>query len=166
MNKLAYVGVAALMLAASAAVAEQEMTVGIGATEATSDAEAALVNLEYRGEYLWRQLRPQVGAWAANDGSAYAYGGFMYDVTLDDAGTVFLIPSTAVGLYHSGAGKDMGGAVEFRSGVELAYKMDHGAKLGLAIHHLSNAGIYDRNPGQETVTVSYTLPLQWLASEE
>ena len=37
-------------------------------------------------------------------------------------------------------------------------------RLGLAIHHISNAGTYDKNPGTELVTVQYSYPLDKLCN--
>jgi hypothetical protein len=64
-----------------------------------------------------------------------------------------------VGAYHEGNGKDLGGTLEFRSGLELAYRFDDRSRLGLEISHRSNASIYEDNPGEETLMVFYHLPL-------
>ncbi|MBT5810587.1 MAG: acyloxyacyl hydrolase, partial [Rhodospirillaceae bacterium] len=56
-------------------------------------------------------------------------------------------------------GKDLGNTVEFRSGVELAYRLDDRARLGVAFHHISNASLSDNNPGTETLTLTFSLPL-------
>ena len=53
---------------------------------------------------------------------------------------------------------DLGGPVAFRSGVELGYEMRNGWRAGLSYDHRSNAGIYDDNPGIETVQFRISVP--------
>ena len=52
--------------------------------------------------------------------------------------------------------------LEFRSGIEVAWRFDNRSRLGVEFTHISNAGIYDRNPGTETLTVNYSIPLDQL----
>jgi hypothetical protein len=42
------------------------------------------------------------------------------------------------GLYSRGTGVDLGGPIEFRSGIEVAYHMENGMRLGLGWDHRSN----------------------------
>jgi hypothetical protein len=73
-----------------------------------------------------------------------------------------LTPSFGAGLYADGGGKELGHAVEFRSQIEIAYRFDNRARLGLAFSHISNASIGDKNPGVEVLNVYYSLPLDGL----
>ena len=52
-------------------------------------------------------------------------------------------------IYGEGDGKDLGHAIEFRSGIEVAYRFDDYSRLGLSFTHISNAGLDERNPGVE-----------------
>ncbi len=70
-----------------------------------------------------------------------------------------LTPNTAVGAYAEGDGQDLGHVIEFRSGFKLAYRFDDRSRVGVAIHHLSNASIGDDNPGTETALIYYSIPL-------
>ncbi|HSN88855.1 MAG TPA: acyloxyacyl hydrolase [Thermoanaerobaculia bacterium] len=45
--------------------------------------------------------------------------------------------------------------VEFRSGVELAWRLNERSRIGLCLYHLSNGGLYDFNPGTESLILSY-----------
>ena len=63
------------------------------------------------------------------------------------------------GLYSRGTGVDLGGAIEFRSGIEVAYHLENGMRLGLGWDHLSNLEIYARNPGVEMVRLRQPIPL-------
>jgi hypothetical protein len=47
---------------------------------------------------------------------------------------------------------------QFRSSIALSYEFAHKARLGLSFAHISNAGIYDDNPGAEEIYVFYSLP--------
>jgi len=64
------------------------------------------------------------------------------------------------GLYSRGTGVDLGGPIEFRSGIEVAYHLENGMRLGLGWDHRSNLEIYSRNPGVEMVHVRLSIPLE------
>ena len=64
------------------------------------------------------------------------------------------------GLYSRGKGVDLGGPIEFRSGIELAYRLENGMRLGLGWDHRSNLEIYARNPGVEMVHLRLSIPLE------
>jgi hypothetical protein len=63
------------------------------------------------------------------------------------------VPFTGAGLYEEGDGKDLGGPVEFRSGLEVAVRAGARWWVGLSYYHLSNAVLYDRNPGEESLVL-------------
>lgn len=113
---------------------------------------------EYRFSSLQYGIRPMVGINATTDSSVYGYAGLNWDVALLDK-QLYLIPNFAAGIYKKGDGKELGGAIEFRSGIELAYQFQNAQRLGIAFNHISNASIYSHNPGSETVLVSYSIPL-------
>ena len=121
---------------------------------------AAMVGAEYRSDFKVLIVMPMVGGFVTTDGSLYGYGGIYTDFDLSDQ--VVLRPSFAVGAYSDGDGKDLGGVLEFRSGIELAWRFANRSRLGLEFTHISNAGIYDHNPGMETLTVNYSMPLDSL----
>ena len=123
-----------------------------------NDDQTTVVGGEYRFSSLGYGVRPVIGAQANLDSDAYAYAGLVMEVPLY-SDRLWFIPGAAVGAYHHGNGHALGGAIEFRTSAELAYRFNNEHRLGIAIAHLSNAGIYDRNPGQETITVNYSLPL-------
>jgi lipid A 3-O-deacylase len=70
-----------------------------------------------------------------------------------------LLPSLSGGYYSDGAGKDLGHDVEFYSQLRLEYRLATGAGIGLGVGHISNAGLGDKNPGAETVYLSYRVSL-------
>lgn len=137
------------------------ISLGAGATGVIADrAQGAAFNLEYRSDIdLWK-IRPFIGGFATSDASMYGYFGFLMDIYFGRRWV--LTPNTAVGAYARGDGQDLGHVIEFRSGFELAYRFDDRSRLGVAVHHLSNAGIGDDNPGTETALLYYSMPLNSL----
>jgi hypothetical protein len=47
-----------------------------------------------------------------------------------------------------------------RSGIEVAYRFYERSRVGLALFHLSNGGLADKNPGTEVLALSLSVPLQ------
>jgi len=133
------------------------LVLGAGAFDINDDMTAGEFDAQFRlNTRLWI-FRPQVGLFVTTDAGFYAYAGFYSDFHLGDS--FVLSPSISVGGFHEGDGKDLGGAVEFRSAVELAYKFENKARLGLQFGHLSNASIYDSNPGEEFLILNYSIPV-------
>ncbi|NBX03393.1 MAG: acyloxyacyl hydrolase [Alphaproteobacteria bacterium] len=119
--------------------------------------ESVQGGVEYRFSPIGYHLRPMVGANVNTDSSVYGYAGLNMDVPIL-SNQLYLIPNFAVGAYSEGDGKDLGGALEFRSGIEIAYQMENAHRIGLALNHISNAGIYNKNPGVENVVLTYSVP--------
>lgn len=119
---------------------------------------SAQFGAEYRARELQYAIRPMVGVNVTTDSAVYGYVGLNWDAELikDE---LYLIPNFAAGLYHQGDGKNLGGPVEFRSGIELAYQLPNAQRIGIAFNHISNASIYNHNPGSETALVTYSIPL-------
>jgi len=117
--------------------------------------------LEGRVEYRWgavaRSFRSIVVATMTRDSAVFVGAGVGYDVTLARR---WVITSTfAPGYYRKGSGKDLGYPLEFRSQLELGYQFGDGYRFSIAISHISNAGLGQDNPGQESLTLAWELPL-------
>jgi lipid A 3-O-deacylase len=116
---------------------------------------------ELRGEYRFSQgiffIKPFVGAFGTSRHSVYAYGGLRADFVFLDH--YVLMPNAAVGYYDRGSGKDLGSRIEFKTGVELAWRFDNAARLGVAFDHISNAGLTTLNPGTESILLMLSWPL-------
>ncbi len=124
---------------------------------------AAILNLEYRSDKKLWVFKPMFGMWASSEGGFYGYAGIRMDVYF---GNRFVFtPSFAPGFYHDGNGKDLGLEVEFRSSVEVAYRFDDYSRLSLGLAHLSNASLGDKNPGVETLTLTYSVPFSKLLGD-
>jgi len=118
---------------------------------------------ELRGEYRFARgfyfIKPMIGAFGTSRHQVYAYGGFRLDFVFLDHFAV--TPNAAVGWYNRGNGKALGSPVEFKTGVELAYRFDNAVRLGVAFDHISNAGLTKLNPGTEQLLLVLSLPVPW-----
>jgi len=105
------------------------------------------------------EVAPVAGILANGRGAGYGYAGFRLEIPV--GGGWFASPTFAGGVYKEGrTGRDalrLGGPVEFRSAIEVGRRLSPQARLGLTLYHLSNAGIYEHNPGIE----SLVLTLAW-----
>jgi len=129
-----------------------------GIFDVINEDTTAQLGLEYvfsEENKLW-VFTPMIGGFVTADEAVYAYAGIRLDIFFGRR--IVLTPNFAVGLFEEGNGRALGQPLEFRSGLELAYRFDNRARLGLAFHHLSNAGLSERNPGVETLVVRYAHP--------
>ena len=69
-----------------------------------------------------------------------------------------MTPNAAAGVFDRGSGTNLGSWWEFRTGAELAYRFANLSRLGVAVHHVSNAGLTKRNPGEQSILVMYSIP--------
>jgi lipid A 3-O-deacylase len=138
---------------------------GAGAFDITPDVSHpdSRTAAEFRGEYhfgdvLW-VISPFVGVSGTSDGAFYGYGGFGFDI--DFGPNIVLTPNAAVGYFARGSGTNLGDAVEFRSGAELAWRFADQSRIGVALTHTSNAGLGKLNPGEQSVVLTYSMPIPW-----
>jgi lipid A 3-O-deacylase len=136
---------------------------GVGAFDITpssshKDSETAA---EFRGEYhfgdvLWA-ISPFIGVSGTSDGGFYGYGGFGIDI--DFGPNVVLTPTAAAGYFARGSGTNLGSWWEFRTGAELAWRFANQGRIGIAVNHTSNAGLTRLNPGEQSIVLTYSIPL-------
>ena len=151
---------AALMLGTSSVGMAQEpdlLTVGAGAYNVLHNTKEAELRLEYDFSYRFLYIvRPIAGVLATNKRTVYPYAGFRFDAEI---GHLVLSPEFAAGYWSRGSGKDLGGHIEFKSGGEIAWRFADSSRLGFLFDHISNAGIYKKNPGVESAMLMYSIPL-------
>ena len=71
---------------------------------------------------------------------------------------MFLLPSFSAGLYQEfDEGKDMGYPLEFKSEVELNFKILNSSIIGVSYSHISNADIGDKNPGSDNILFNFRI---------
>jgi hypothetical protein len=103
-------------------------------------------------------LRPAIGVMGTSDDAKYAHAGFRLDLQLSGAfDRVILTPQVAAGYYDRGDDKNLGGNLHFRSGIEAAVRLTDRQSLGALFYHLSNAGIDERNPGGESLVLTWSV---------
>ncbi len=105
-------------------------------------------------------LMPVVGAMATSQGTLYGYAGFRAEFPWGKSWVGSSGWATGVYYRGPGGGKDLGSALEFRTHLELAYRLPGDARLGLCLYHLSNGGIYHLNPGSESLVLTYSAKLR------
>jgi lipid A 3-O-deacylase len=134
------------------------LTLGLGVFDPFKKVndEAAAATLEYRlGRKLF-VIGPAIGGMANTDGGLFGYLGLYGDISV---GKVYFTPQLAVGAYHQGDSRDLGGVFQFRETVEFSYRFDNGQRLGVRVAHISNAHIHEFNPGEEEYYLTYAIAL-------
>lgn len=132
------------------------LTLGLGYFDYDDDDDAAEFRLEYRSDWDRWYVRPFSGLLVTTDSALYGYAGILLDVFWGRR--IVTTPSFAVGYYSDGNGKDLGSSIEFQSRLEIAYRFASRSRLGLAISHISNAGIDNTNPGANSISAYYSIP--------
>lgn len=163
-----FLATAALLLCAFTPAAHASETapspmikLAAGYFDVFDDYDAAVFRVDLRGNQQWfGHVDPFATLSVNSEGGVYGGVGLTGDLHL--APRWVLTPSFAAGLYGRGDSKDLGGPIEFRSGIEVAYKFQNDTRLGVELAHTSNAHVYDSNPGMETVMLTYALPVGWI----
>jgi lipid A 3-O-deacylase len=136
---------------------------GAGGFDITpSAAKNAGTQGDFRGEYHFGDVfcpffSPFLGVDVTTSGGSYLYGGFGFDINFSP--NWVLTPNGAVSWYQRGNGTRLGSWIEFRTGAELDYKFEDQSRFGVAVHHMSNAGLTKSNPGEQSVLVVYQIPI-------
>jgi lipid A 3-O-deacylase len=97
-----------------------------------------------------------LGLMTNTDGGLFGYVGAYGDLSYKK---IYMTPQLAIGGYREGSSKDLGGVFQFRQSLDLAYRFGNGHRLGIRAAHISNADIYDINPGEEELLLTYSFPL-------
>ena len=108
-------------------------------------------------------LKPFFGFEYTNDTASYFLTGIYLE---DNIGQLFegnenqyyFTPSFGAGIYNDGSGKKLGNDLQFRTSLELSYKLKNKNRIGISFSHISNANLGDKNPGVEILSISYHVP--------
>ncbi|EMR13168.1 lipid A 3-O-deacylase (PagL) [Methylophaga lonarensis MPL] len=147
---------ALISLPLSVSAEQAQWAVNAGVFDAFRSNTSAEVGFEYRfsAQPNILGLIPAIGFSFNDDGAYWAHAGMRYDFSLSK--NWLLTPNFSIVGYEKGAGKDLGGGLHFRTGLELAYQLESHSRIGLGIYHLSNANLHRRNPGAESVYLTYS----------
>ena len=155
--------VASILLAGSASAKDAALlTIGAGLFDIESSrSQEAEGRLEYRFGYgffesegAFRGFKPLIGVMANTAGAAFGYAGLAAPFAFDN-GRWEVVPAAGMGGYHQGNGLFLGGTFEFHVSLGASYAVTPGSRLGLAIHHISNANTHRKNPGVNTVALTW-----------
>ncbi len=133
------------------------LTISLGGFDVNDNETSAEFRIEYRSMQQFLFLKPMIGLMGNSQGGVYGYGGVNFDIFI--ARRWVVMPNFAIGGYRRGSSKDLGSVIEFRSGLEIAYRFADRSRLGVAFSHISNASTDDNNPGTESLVLSYSIPL-------
>ncbi len=89
-------------------------------------------------------LNPVIGGFVTAKSATMLYSGFETNIGQD---SIYLNLSSSAGIYSNGDGKDLGNDLQFKSEVNLFYRLGKSSSVGLGSHHISNAGLSSVNPG-------------------
>ena len=119
-------------------------------------AAAAELAIQYRVGRNTGPFHPLAGALVTTDGGVFAYAGFGSDIPLGRFAV--LRPSFGPGFYRRGTGKELGAYLNFRTAVEIAFRLGAGRRLALEMDHVSNAGAAPTNRGAESLLITFAVP--------
>jgi hypothetical protein len=94
-------------------------------------------------------FQPSLGVSVATGGATWIGAGVQY--TLEGPADLYLQGHVMPGAYFPADGRDLGGGLQFRSGIELGYEAPSGLRVGLSFDHRSNADFQSYNPGLESL---------------
>lgn len=140
----------------SAAAEELEWTVYAGRWGLEKSGETSELGFEIQRPFGAKGFDLVGGLAATTDEAVWVYAGASYSWEPRDKWR--FRPGFAVSLFEEGDGKDLGGAIEFRSSLETTYRARQNLRLGLLVYHLSNAGFYDLNPGSNSLVFVVGFP--------
>lgn len=126
--------------------------VGSHADESNDGREAEL-GLEWRGRPKTLRLQPNLGLSAHTGAGGYVFAGLRRDFAVSRRWGISL--GFAVSLFEDGDGIDLGGLLEFRSSFEIFANVGEASRIGLDYYHMSNARLYETNPGANSLVLFY-----------
>ena len=90
------------------------------------------------------KLNPVIGAFVTGKSASMFYSGFETNIGKE---SLYLNLSSSAGLYNNGDGKNLGNTLQFKSEINLYFRISKSSKVGFGSHHISNAGLSSVNPG-------------------
>jgi hypothetical protein len=106
---------------------------------------------------LW-VLKPQAGFLVSGLGSYMAYAGLVWPAK--PLKWLVIQTGAAAGYYESGDGIDLHYPLEFKLSIAVMFRFRNSMELGMEFDHISNADLGPPNPGTESISVVFQIPLQ------
>ena len=122
------------------------------------DDQTSLFGIEHKNPDLFRdtflgKFSPVSGGFMTGDSSVYLYTGVEGQYGI---GRLKILPSFTPGFYEKGNGKDLGGALEFKSEIKLGFDIFENSKIGYSYSHISNNDWGDTNPGTDNQQITFS----------
>lgn len=122
------------------------------------DNGSAIFQLDYWAPTSFLKTRLVGGVFGTTDKGLGGYVGIRHDMHLGE--NIVVSVETGPALYASGDGNRLGSYALLRSGGGVAIRFANAGRLSLMLHHMSHGGLFsDKNPGVETVTLTYAIPI-------
>jgi len=160
MIKVLNLSITILLLWLSTPAQSSSLVFGFGAEGVDGeDTTKVVVYLEFKSSPFFERGRFSASYSTAtrvdSDSDFYIGAGALIEFSLTDR--LFIEASLLPGYYGRGQnGTELGGNIQFRSLAGVGYNLNARSAVSVAIDHLSNAGIEDRNPGTEALTLRFT----------
>ena len=154
LSVLMAVAVASFGAPASAQDRSDRLAFSLGSFDVLNSTRSAELGFEARFAPRAFELRPVVGVAVNSDEGGYVLAGLRRDFDLSRRWV--LTPHFGITLFDEGEGKDLGHEIEFRSGIEIAVRLNERSRLGFSFYHLSNSGLDETNPGSESLVLLYS----------
>ena len=125
------------------------------------DKNSVDLRAEYRPDIsvVFKKLKPWLGIQVTTNASLWAGGGLLLE--FEPTKNIFITPSLGVGFYaHGDDDIDLSHPIQFRSQIEIAYRLENQSRVALAFSHMSHAGLGGyKNPGAESLLLYYHTPI-------
>ena len=105
------------------------------------------------------KLLSSYGFMWSHNGFKYLFTDLKYEYRIKDQWIIGV--RSGIGLYDNSGDIDLGHVIEFRSGAEVTYEFRNKSRVGLSAYHYSNSRLSSRNPGTESLTISYQIPFSF-----
>jgi len=131
------------------------LTIAIGKFDFNKQVNTStFVMAEFRPDKKILFLNPFTGVMINTDGGFFIFAGILTEINLGKY--MIFTPSFAPGYYNKGNGKELFYALEFRSKLQLDFKLKNDIRLGVSFSHISNASLGPPNPGVENYALNLT----------
>ena len=170
MKAVAFVGAVSVLCAAGTVAAQDKtpsgdpdfLSLAVGGFDFNRKKDEGVEGrIEYRSDKKLLFFKPFGALGYATSGHTFVGAGVLIDLYFGRR--IVVTPSFAPHIYFGGDDDlDLDYPLEFRSQLEVAYRLDDSSRLGLAVSHYSNASLGDTNPGTESAMLYYSLPLEGL----
>ncbi|OIQ32587.1 MAG: lipid A 3-O-deacylase [Alphaproteobacteria bacterium MedPE-SWcel] len=159
---LAFLSFFTLIQCQTARAQEVAIGLGFGDFHAAQADSGPFLSLEYLGARNWDLFGFEAGLGVS--GQVHQAGDTFVGLGIQGQRALtkdwFVEVSVMPGLFSEGpAGNDLGSTIEFRSLVGLGRMLRNGRRVSLALSHISNASIADRNPGLNAISLRWHMPL-------